>query len=141
MCIWNFRAIFQLFFRLQVEKRPKIGHFRDFLFYGLHQIVICHPKKALRATKFFLGITKSPLKEFQPMVHRCLPYHGNVSGPKTIFGYFFQEFWIFEGNFWYFKCSDFDEILHGGSPWYEVSPVKILSKSVNFKGGKNIFFL
>ena len=32
------------------------------------------------------------------MVHRCLSYHGNVSGPKTIFGYFFPEFWIFEGH-------------------------------------------
>ena len=29
-CMKNFRAIFQLFFGLQVEKRPKIGKFCDF---------------------------------------------------------------------------------------------------------------
>ena len=63
------------------------------------KIVICHPKKALRATKFFLGITKSPLKEFWPMVHRCLPYHGNVSDLKTILGFFFSRILDFRRQF------------------------------------------
>ena len=64
MCMQNFRTIFQLFFRLQVEKRPKIGNFRDFRSNGLQKIVIWHPKNALRVMKFFLDITNSPLKEF-----------------------------------------------------------------------------
>ena len=60
------------------------------------------------------------------MVHKCLPYFGNVSGSKTIFGVFFVEFWIFEHNFGYLKSSDFDENLHGGSPGHKIFPVKIL---------------
>ena len=90
--------------------------------------------------KFFLGIPNSPLKEFGPMVHTSLQYYGNVSGPKTIFGVIFFQFLIFERNFWYLKCSDLAEILHGGSTWCEVPPVEIWSKSVNFKGGNNIIF-
>ena len=90
--------------------------------------------------KFFLGIPNSPLKEFGPMVHTGLQYYGNVSGPKSIFGVIFFQFFIFERSFWYLKCSDFDEILHGTSTWCEVPTVRILSKSVNFKGGRDIIF-
>ena len=90
--------------------------------------------------KFFLGIPNSPLKEFGPMVHTSLQYYGNVSGPKTIFGVIFFQFLIFKRNFWYLKSFDLDEVLHGGSTWCEVPPVKIWSKSVNFKGGNNIIF-
>ena len=91
--------------------------------------------------KFFLDITNRSLKEFWPMVHTSLPYYGNVSGLKTIFEVFFSQFLIFEHNFWHLKCSDLDEILTGGRPWCEVPPVKISSKSVNFKGGNDSIFL
>ena len=91
--------------------------------------------------KFFLDITNRSLKEFWPMVHTSLPYYGNVSGLKTIFEVFFFQFLFFEQNFLHLKCSDLDEILTGGRPWCEVPPVKISSKSVNFKGGNDIIFL
>ena len=39
--------------------------------------------------KFFLGITNSPLKEFRLMVHTYLPYNGNATSSKTIFGVIF----------------------------------------------------
>ena len=115
MCMPNFRAIVQLFFRLQSEKRPEIGNFRDFWSTAPHKFVILHPKMAPRAMKFFLGITNSPLKEIQPTVHTSLQYHGNVSSPKTDFEVVFFRFLTFECNFWYLECSDLDEILHGSS--------------------------
>ena len=141
MCMQNFRTIFQLFFRLQVEKRPKIGNFRDFWSDGLQRTVIWHPKNAPRVMKFFLGITNSLWKEFWPMVHTSLPWYDNATSSKTIFRVIFFQFLIFEHNFGHLKCSDLDEILHGGSPWCEVPPIKILSKSVNIKGGNDIICL
>ena len=51
------------------------------------------------------------------------------------------NFFHFERYFQYLQWSDLNTILPGGSPWCQVPPVKILSKSVNFKGGNNIFFL
>ena len=72
-------------------------------------------KKAKYFGLFFLSIPDSHLKEFWPKVHTGLQYCGNVSGPKTIFGVILFQFLIFERNFWYLKCSDFDEILHGTS--------------------------
>ena len=103
-------------------------------------MVIWCPKIALRGMKFFGGIPNSLLKEFWPMVHTSLLYYGNVSGPMTIFEVIFFQFLHFELNLWCLKSSDLDEILHGGSTWCEVPPVKIWSKSVNFKGGNNINF-
>ena len=53
---------------------------------------------------FVGGITNSLLKEFQPMVHTSLPYHGNVPSSKTIFRVTFFKFLIFECNFWYLQA-------------------------------------
>ena len=64
MCMQNFRTIYQLFFRLQVEKGLKSAIFREFWSSGLQKIVIWHPKTALRVMKFLGGITNSPLKKF-----------------------------------------------------------------------------
>ena len=90
--------------------------------------------------KFFLGITNSPLKEFWPMVHTSLPYYGNATSSKTIFGLIFFHFLTFVQNFGHLKCSDLEEILHGSSAWCEVPPIKILSKLVDNKGGNDIIF-
>ena len=140
MCRQNFRTIFQLFFRLQVEKRPKIGNFHNFWTDGLQRTIMWYPKNAPRVMKFFWGITNSPLKEFWPMVHTSLPYYGNATSSKTIFGLIFFHFLTFVQNFGHLKCSDLEEILHGSSAWCEVPPIKILSKSVNNKGGNDIIF-
>ena len=137
----NCRAIFQLFTSLQVEKGPKISKIFDFGSDGCQKIVIWHPKNAVRVMKFFWAITYSPLMGFWPMVYTSLPYYSNVTSSKTIFGVIFVLFLIFDRNFWYLNCSDLNEILHGGSPWYQVPPVKIWSKLVNFKRGNDIIFL
>ena len=108
---------------------------------GLQKILIWHQKKTLRVMKFFWGITNSPLKEFWPMVHTSLLYYGNATSSKTIFGLIFFHFLTFVQNFGHLKCSDLEEILHGSSAWCEVPPIKILSKSVNIKGGNDIIFL
>ena len=75
------------------------------------------------------------------MVHMSLSYYGNATSSKTIFGVIFFQFLIFKKNFWHLKCSDFDAILHEGSPWCDVPPVKIWSKTVILKRGYNIIFL
>ena len=140
MCMQDFRATFCFFLFGYRLKRPKIGNVRDFRSISLQRIVIWHSKNALTVMKFFLGITNSPLKEFWPMVYTSLPYYGNATSSKTNFRVIFFQFLIFEHNFGHLKCSDLDGILHGGSPWCEVPPIKILSKSVNIKGVNDIIF-
>ena len=103
-------------------------------------IIMWYPKNAPRVMKFFGGITNSPLKEFWPMVHTSLPYYGNATSSKTIFGVIFFQFLTFVQNFGHLKCSNLEEILHGSSAWCEVPPIKILSKSVDNKGVNDIIF-
>ena len=63
----------------------------------------------------------------------CKIYYDKLNIDNFIFFMQIINFFYFERNFQYLQCSDLDKILHGGSPWYWVPPVKILCKSVNFK--------
>ena len=90
---------------------------------------------------FFRASPTVILRNFGPWFIRPWRYYDNATSSKTIFRVIFFQFWIFKKNFWHLKCSDLDEILHGGSPWCDVPPVKIWSKSVNFKRGNDIIFL
>ena len=62
-----------------------------------------------------------------------------MSQAQRRFLVFFPEFWIFEHNFWYLKCSDFDEISHGGSPTF--FSLKKLRKSCFFPNLGTLEFL
>ena len=93
------------------------------------------PKKCIQGHEIFFGHHQQ-----SPKGILALPYYGNVSSSKTIFGVIFFQFLIFVRNFGNIQGSDLDEILHGGSPWCEVPPIKILSKSVDNKGGNDIIF-
>ena len=71
----------------------------------------------------------------------CKIYYDKLNIDNFIFFMQIINFFYFERNFQYLQCSDLDKISHEGSPCCEVPPVKISFKSVNFKGGNNIFFL
>ena len=71
------------------------------------------------------------------MVHRCLPHYGNVSGSKTIFGFFFPEFWIFERNFWYLILMKFHmEVVHN----VKYLQYKFCPNRSTFRGVTTFFF-
>ena len=62
----------------------------------------------------------------------CKIYYDKLNIDNFIFFMQIINFFYFERNFQYLQCSDLDKILHGGSPWCEIPPVKNLSKLVNF---------